>query len=109
MNLQIKALLLLSFLWRCIISVQAQTVLQQENNLFRDGDAVLKQELHYKHPGRSGKNVIWDFSELALLNRGYQEQYIGSIDTTSENVLSRQIHIIASAIQILKPHPITIF
>lgn len=81
MNLQIKALLLLSFLWRCITSVQAQTVLQQENNLFRDGDAVLKQELHYKHPGRSGKNVIWDFSELALLNRGYQEQYIGSIDT----------------------------
>ena len=81
MNNTIKALLLLLFLGVCIITTHAQTVLQQKTHLAREGDVTLKQELQYKSPGRNGRNVIWDFSELSVSNSGYQESFTGSLDS----------------------------
>lgn len=56
-------------------AAQAQTVLQQDTHMFREGDVILKQEVQYKSPGRSGKNVVWDFSELTPLENEYRESY----------------------------------
>lgn len=61
--------------------MQGQTTLLQNTHLFREGDVILKQELQYKSPGRSGSNVVWDFSELSVLDAGYREYFTGSPDS----------------------------
>ena len=73
MNITIRNILLFLFLWGCRLMVQGQTVLLQNTHLPREGDVILKQELQYKSPGRSGSNVIWDFSELSVLYTDYRE------------------------------------
>ena len=35
----------------------------------RAGDVISKQQVEYKDPGRSSKNVLWDFSQLDPVNR----------------------------------------
>ena len=35
----------------------------------RAGDVISKQQVEYKDPGRSGKDVLWDFSQLDPVNR----------------------------------------
>ena len=69
--------------------VQGQTVLLQNTHLPREGDVILKQELQYKSPGRSGSNVIWDFSELSVLDTGYREYFTGSPDSILMKVSPR--------------------
>lgn len=53
-------------------------------HLFRDGDILVKQEMEFKSPGRRGKNVVWDFSELEFKDRECRYEYVVSNDSLFE-------------------------
>ena len=53
----------------------AQSALQSELNLPRAGDIIIKQQVEYKDPGRTGGNVLWDFGELQAVNDEYELSY----------------------------------
>lgn len=44
-------------------------------NGLRSGDEIIKQQVDYKDPGRSGENVIWDFGKLKSVNDEYSLVY----------------------------------
>lgn len=44
-------------------------------NLPRGGDVILKQQVEYKDPGRSGEHVVWNFSHLKSVNPEYKLTY----------------------------------
>lgn len=56
-----------------ISGISAQ--LNVAHNGLRVGDVILKQQVQYKSPGRSGENVIWDFSNLKTINDEYTLSY----------------------------------
>ncbi len=60
-------------------TVFSQTVLESKLNRPRSGDNLWKQEVRFKDPGRSGKNVLWDFSALEPVVHQENKQ-IGSFD-----------------------------
>ncbi|NDW17921.1 T9SS C-terminal target domain-containing protein [Dysgonomonas sp. 216] len=62
--------LLLLFL---VLSLSAQ--ITHKNNVIRIGDEIIKQQIEYKDPGRSGQNVVWDFSKLQTINESYILSY----------------------------------
>jgi hypothetical protein len=68
-----RAILIASFLFSCIFPVSAQITLS--NNGIRPGDMIVKQQVAYKEPGRSGVNVIWDFSKLESVDPEYKLNY----------------------------------
>ena len=53
----------------------AQYVLQSELNLPHAGDEIIKQQVEYKNPGRSGENVLWNFGQLQSINDEYTLSY----------------------------------
>jgi hypothetical protein len=53
----------------------AQQTLKSELNLPRIEDEIIKQQVEYKDPGRSGDKVIWDFSKLQSINDEYSLVY----------------------------------
>jgi hypothetical protein len=55
--------------------LSAQFVLKKELNSPRAGDEIIKQQVQYKDPGRSGENVLWDFSKLSSINDQYTLVY----------------------------------
>lgn len=57
-------------LWR-IIDLYSQCSLTSELNKFRVNDTIVKQQIEYKSPGRSGKDVLWDFGKLSPINKKY--------------------------------------
>lgn len=60
----------------CIItSLNAQHALEKELNAMRHGDKITKQLVEYKDPGRSGENVLWDFSTLKDIQPKYTLKY----------------------------------
>ncbi|GAB6013138.1 T9SS type A sorting domain-containing protein [Viscerimonas tarda] len=61
------------FLSLCFIPLFSQISLR--NNAVRAGDKIVKQQVEYKDPGRSGVNVIWDFSKLESINPEYKLSY----------------------------------
>lgn len=58
-----------------IPSLDAQHFLSKSCNLFRGNDHLVKQQVEYKAPGRSGDNVFWDFSRQELINDHYRLDY----------------------------------
>lgn len=78
--------LLLFFLFLSSVSfVSGQ--LTYQNNSIRNGDEIIKQQVEYKDPGRSGENVIWDFSGLKSVNPQYKLTY------RSPNLINDSIYI----------------
>jgi hypothetical protein len=64
------------FLLLCIpVMLQAQHKLESHLNMFRADDIITKQQVSYKNPGRTGSNVLWDFSELTVVNEAYELAY----------------------------------
>ncbi|GHT74120.1 hypothetical protein AGMMS50262_06470 [Bacteroidia bacterium] len=55
--------------------LSAQPVLRSELNMFRAGDILYKQQVEYKDPGRTGASVLWDFSQLNVVNDEYELRY----------------------------------
>ena len=65
-----------------VISLFSQPVLQSRYNMFRADDEIIKQQVEYKDPGRSGENVLWDFGNLTSVNDSYTLNYSLSWDST---------------------------
>jgi len=67
----------LTLLVLCVIPgmLPAQYLLQSDLNLPRAGDEIIKQQVEYKNPGRSGENVLWDFGQLQSINDEYTLSY----------------------------------
>lgn len=57
------------------LSLSAQHKLEVHLNMFRPGDKIIKQQVEYKDPGRSGDNVLWNFSMLNSINDEYSLSY----------------------------------
>ncbi|GHV56591.1 hypothetical protein FACS1894182_03450 [Bacteroidia bacterium] len=53
----------------------AQHKLEAALNLPCPRDTFIKQQVSYKDPGRTGANVLWDFSQLEIQNAGYELTY----------------------------------
>lgn len=49
--------------------------INRKYNAMRAGDEIVKQQIEYKDPGRSGENVIWNFSKLKAVNPEYTLTY----------------------------------
>jgi len=64
-----------SFCFFGFLFLQAQHILQSNYNLPRAGDVIIKQQVEYKDPGRSGENVLWNFGELKSVNDEYTLSY----------------------------------
>lgn len=56
-------------------SAFSQFSLESSSALPRANDTIVKQCVEYRDPGRSGPNVLWNFSELELLNDAYTLSY----------------------------------
>jgi len=56
-----------------VLIVSAQIDFQY--NSPRAGDEIIKQQIEYKDPGRSGPGLIWDFSKLKTINERYSLIY----------------------------------
>jgi len=61
--------------------VEAQHSLQSQLNMFRANDLIFKQQVEYKDPGRIGANVLWDFSQLNVVDDEYELAYSTPNDT----------------------------
>ena len=72
-----KQVFFLSLLLGICHAGYSQHVLRSELNHFRPGDEIIKQQVEYKNPGRSGENVLWDFSKLDVINDAYRLTYSG--------------------------------
>lgn len=46
------------------------------SNRFRAGDVIVKQQVEFKEPGASGRNITWDFSILNPVNENYKVRYL---------------------------------
>lgn len=46
-----------------------------DHNRFRVGDELIKQQVEFIDPGEAGKNMLWDFSSLKLVNDEYKVVY----------------------------------
>jgi len=53
----------------CLASVRGQ--LRSELNLSRPGDQIIKQQVEYIHTGPNGRDVVWDFSKVNIVNAEY--------------------------------------
>lgn len=74
--MKIKSLLSFGLLFLAkMSSLTAQDVLNKEYNMFRGEDVITKQQVKYKHPGRAGANVLWDFSKQEAVNEKYELSY----------------------------------
>lgn len=49
----------------------AEEVLPGTLHTPRPGDEIIKQQVEYKDPGRSGENILWDFGKLQALDEEY--------------------------------------
>lgn len=71
----------LTVLFTVFLSVQAQPQLTPSCNLMRAGDKIIKQQVEYKDPGRSGENVLWDFSRQESIDDHYELRYYAYEDS----------------------------
>lgn len=67
--------MLLIFLLCCTTGVQVQAFIKKQLNQPRPGDCIIKQRVEYKDPGRGGKDVVWDFGQLNVLDECYPVWY----------------------------------
>lgn len=49
--------------------------LNADHNSLRAGDIIIKQQVQYKDPGKTGPNCFWDFSQVELINNEYELSY----------------------------------
>jgi hypothetical protein len=76
-----------------LLSLQAQNLhtLSTDRNAYRTADQLVKQQVEFKDPGSSGKNLNWDFSMVQPINEDYTLNYFIP-DSTQMNKLCGQEH-----------------
>ncbi len=72
-----------------VVQVFSQHTLQSKLNMFRPEDVVIKQQVSYKDPGRSGENVLWDFSQLETVDEEYNLSYFNQGDSLTVGIEHR--------------------
>jgi len=82
-------LLILLFLF--IHASTYSQVISTERNAYRAADQLVKQQVEYKDPGSSGKNLTWDFRFLQPINEEYSLNYFIP-DSTQMTRLCGQEH-----------------
>jgi len=55
--------------------IVAQNTLTTNRNTYRAADKLVKQQVEYKDPGSSGRDLNWDFSMLQPINEEYSLNY----------------------------------
>lgn len=70
-----RHILIIACLIAGYLPAKAQYPLEKDLNMIRGGDTITKQQVMYKDPGRSGKNVFWDYSHLTPVNESYKVAY----------------------------------
>jgi hypothetical protein len=76
----------------CLFTLSANSqVLTTERNAYRAADQLVKQQVEFKDPGSSGKNLTWDFRFLQPINEEYALNYFIP-DSTQMTRLCGQEH-----------------
>ncbi|HLP05931.1 MAG TPA: hypothetical protein VK152_10930, partial [Paludibacter sp.] len=74
------------------LSLQAQTshTLTAERNTYRAADQLVKQQVEFKDPGPSGKDLHWDFSMVQPVNEDYTLDYFIPDSTQMTKLCGRE-------------------
>ena len=62
-------------LWVTSGLLAAQEQIRADLNMFRANDTIVKQQVEYKHPGRQGTDILWDFGRLKTVDNKYTVVY----------------------------------
>jgi len=82
-----KHLSLLVCLMALSLQAQHRQSINSRCNYFRSGDKLTKQQVDFKDPGPSGKQIEWDFSMLNPIDEKYTLNYFSSgVDDTAHIV-----------------------
>lgn len=76
-----KCFIIFLFLLINSIYLFPQDSLTLSRNQIRNGDKLIKQQVEYKNSGRSGANVLWDFSNLKTIDDKYQLSFANRDDS----------------------------
>jgi len=69
----------------CLLS-QAQHTLTSGRNYYRSGDKLTKQQVEFKDPGSSGRDLHWDFRMIQPINEDYTLDYTLQNPTDSSRI-----------------------
>ena len=76
----------------CLLTMsQTSQKLTTTCNAYRAADKIVKQQIDFKDPGSSGKNLNWDFSIVQPINEEYSLNYFIP-DSTKMNLLCGMEH-----------------
>jgi len=70
-----NTIFLISFFVTLSLIAQNSQTLTTGRNAYRAADQLVKQQVAFKDPGSSGKNLNWDFSTLQPINENYTLNY----------------------------------
>lgn len=75
-----------------LLGVKAQSLgsLQSNQNAYRPGDQVLKQQIHFIDPGASGKNLNWDFRSAQPIDYEYALDYFTPNPADTNRICGRE-------------------
>jgi len=75
----------------CLLTMaQTSQKLTTTCNAYRAGDNIVKQQIEFKDPGSSGKDLIWDFSVVQPINEEYSLKYILRKKNDSTNICGKE-------------------
>lgn len=66
--------------------------LTKECNIYRPGDIIVKQQVEFKDPGPSGRNITWDFSMLNPVDEEYKIRYMFRLKNDSTRIVANEHH-----------------
>lgn len=69
-----KRIFLLGFIFFPVVNLVSQNI-TFDRNAYRAEDHIVKQQVVFKDPGASGKDLTWDFSMLQDINEEYNLNY----------------------------------
>lgn len=79
-------------MWITALSISCQNRLTQIQNGLRASDNLFKQQVEFKEPGSSGRNLIWDFRMLTMLNNNYSLKYFIPDSTQMDTICGLEHH-----------------
>ncbi len=65
----------------------AQTPLLPESNMMRSGDQIYRHEVEYFDPGEAGQNIVWDFSDVEMIDEKEPLKFYCDTDSIHYQVL----------------------
>lgn len=85
-----------TFIILCIffltLNLMAQHTLTSARNAYRAADQLVKQQVEFKDPGSSGRELTWDFSMVQPLNDEYKLSYFYTDSIHNQEKICGQEH-----------------